>query len=86
MFALRACFPRKRRWSLLVPCVLALVFGLLARSAAGSRVEGFAHVAANGLFGLLLPVACLVIGDAVMGADVAPAPSRSHGWRRCLSA
>jgi hypothetical protein len=70
-FALRACFPRKRRWGLLVPCALALLFGLLARSVeSGSPAEAFAHVAANGLFGLLLPVACLVIGDAVMGAEV----------------
>lgn len=70
-FALRACFPRKRRWGLLLPCALALLFGLLARSAeSGTPAEGFAHVAANGLFGLLLPIACLVIGDAVMGAEV----------------
>ena len=69
-FALRACFPRKRRWILLLPCVLALVFGLLTRSAAGTPAEAFARVAANGLFGLLLPIACLVVGDAVMGADV----------------
>ena len=70
-FALRACFPRKRRWGLLLPCALALLFGLLARSAeSGTPAEGFAQVAANGLFGLLLPIACLVIGDAVMGADV----------------
>jgi hypothetical protein len=71
VFALRACFPRKRRWGLLLPCALALLFGLLARSVeSGTPAEAFAHVAANGLFGLLLPIACLVIGDAVMGAEV----------------
>ena len=69
-FALRACFPRKRRWGLLLPCALALVFGLLARTDSGTPAEAFARVAANGLFGLLLPIACLVIGDAVMGAEV----------------
>ena len=69
-FALRACFPRKRRWGLLLPCAMAILFGLLARSDSGTAAVGFARVAANGLFGLLLPVACLVIGDAVMGADV----------------
>ena len=36
----------------------------------GTASEGFARVADHGLFGLLLPIACLVIGDAVMGADV----------------
>jgi ABC-2 type transport system permease protein len=69
-FALRACFPRKRRWGLLLPCAMALLFGLLARSDSGTPAAAFARVAANGLFGLLLPIACLVIGDAVMGADV----------------
>lgn len=69
-FALRACFPRKRRWGLLLPCAMALLFGLLARSDTGTASEGFARVADHGLFGLLLPIACLVIGDAVMGADV----------------
>jgi hypothetical protein len=49
---------------------MALLFGLLARSDSGTPAAGFARVAANGLFGLLLPIACLVIGDAVMGADV----------------
>jgi ABC-2 type transport system permease protein len=69
-FALRACFPRKRRWGLLLPCAMALLFGLLVRSDGGTSAAGFARVAANGLFGLLLPIACLVIGDAVMGAEV----------------
>jgi len=69
-FALRACFPRKRRWGLLLPCAMALLFGLLARSDSGTASEGFARVADHGLFGLLLPIACLVVGDAVMGADV----------------
>ena len=69
-FALRACFPRKRSWGLLLPCAMALLFGLLARSDSGTASEGFARVADHGLFGLLLPIACLVIGDAVMGAEV----------------
>jgi ABC-2 type transport system permease protein len=70
VFALRACFPRKRRWGLLLPCAVALLFGLLARSGRGTPADAFAEVAAIGLFGLLLPIACLVIGDAVMGAEV----------------
>ena len=69
-FALRACFPRKRRWGLLLPCAVALLFGALARVGTGSPAEEFARVVANGFFSLLLPIACLVIGDAVMGADV----------------
>ena len=69
-FALRACFPRRRRWGLLLPCAMALLFGLLSRSGRGTPFDAFARVADHGLFGLLLPIACLVIGDAVMGADV----------------
>ena len=69
-FTLRSCFPRKRRWGLLLPCVAALLFGLLARSVDDTYAEGFAQVSSFALFGLVLPIACLVIGDAVMGADI----------------
>jgi len=69
-FTLKASFPGRRRWWLLLPCAAAVVFGLLARSIDETAAWGFAQVASNALFGHLLPIACLVIGDAVMGADI----------------
>jgi hypothetical protein len=69
-FTWRASFPRRRRWGLLLPCAGALLFGLLARTVDDTLAKGFAQVATFALFGLLLPIACLVIGDAVMGADI----------------
>jgi hypothetical protein len=36
----------------------------------GSPVVGFSDVAEGGLFRLILPLTCLVLGDAVLGADV----------------
>lgn len=70
-YAVRVCVPPKR-WALLtVPVVVAGLFGLLARvvdeSTAGERL---ATVTGEGLFGLVLPFACLVVGDAVLGAEV----------------
>jgi ABC-2 type transport system permease protein len=69
-YALRACFPPKRRLGLLLPALGALLFGLLARVVDGPRDAALATVADGGLFGVVLPVACLVIGDAVLGAEV----------------
>jgi ABC-type transport system involved in multi-copper enzyme maturation permease subunit len=69
-YTLRACLPLKRRLGLLLPCLGALLFGLLARLTDESAAEGFAAVADVGLFTLVLPIACLVVGDAVLGAEV----------------
>jgi hypothetical protein len=70
-YTLRACLPLKRWFGVLLPCVGALLFGWLARvEHDGGAAEGFADVAENGLFRLILPVSCLIIGDAVLGADV----------------
>ncbi len=69
-YTLRACLPMKRRLGLLLPCLGALLFGLLARLTDESATEGFAAVADVGLFTLVLPISCLVVGDAVLGAEV----------------
>jgi len=69
-YTLRACLPLKRWFGVLLPCAGALLFGLLATVIDDSPEEAFSSVAANGLFGLILPLTCLVIGDAVLGADV----------------
>lgn len=70
-YALRACLPRRRRLGLVLPALGALMFGLLARAVvADTADEAFATVAAAGLFSIILPIGCLVIGDAVLGAEV----------------
>jgi hypothetical protein len=69
-YTLRVCVPPKRAALLALPCVGALLFGLLARAVdeptAALRFNGVAEA----LFGLILPLACLVVGDAVLGAEV----------------
>ena len=70
VYTLRSCFPRKRLMAVLVPCLGALLFGLLAHAVHGGAERGFASVAADGIFGLVVPIAALVIGDSVLGAEV----------------
>jgi ABC-type transport system involved in multi-copper enzyme maturation permease subunit len=66
----RACFPPKRWAAILLPCVGALLFGLLARAVNQPADTAFANIAAEGIFGLVLPIAALVIGDSVLGAEI----------------
>jgi hypothetical protein len=70
-YALRACLPARRWFGVLLPCAGALLFGWLSTVADARTPErAFAGVAELGLFGLVLPLTCLVIGDAVLGADI----------------
>ena len=69
-YTLRTCLPGKRWIGVLLPCAAAVLFGLLVRALDGDPADDFAHVAAEALFGLVLPVTCLVVGDAVLGAEV----------------
>ena len=69
-YALRSCFPTKRRIGLALPAAGALLFALLARLIPDPAPLRLAEVANGGLFGVVLPVGCLVIGDAVLGAEV----------------
>ena len=69
VYALRVCVPPKR-WALLaIPTVGAILFGLLARVIDDPTPEGAFNSVTNGLFALVLPFACLVVGDAVLGAE-----------------
>ena len=70
VYTLQSCFPRKRWMAVLVPCAGALLFGMLAYAVNQSAQRSFATVAADGIFGLVLPIAALVIGDSVLGAEV----------------
>ncbi len=71
VYTLQSCFPRKRWFALLAPCAGALLFGLLAYAVdEDTQTRAFATVAADGIFGLVIPIAALVIGDSVLGAEV----------------
>ncbi len=69
-YTLRSCLPSKRWAAILLPCVGALLFGLLSRAVDARADVAFANVAAEGIFGLVMPIAALVIGDSVLGAEV----------------
>lgn len=69
-YSLRACLPAKRRLALLVPCAAAVLFGLLSRGFGDDAAHSFGRVAAIALFGLVLPVTALVVGDGVLGAEI----------------
>lgn len=70
-YTLRACLPAKRWFGVLLPCVGALLFGWLTVALDGPSTESdFADIADLGLYALILPLTCLIIGDAVLGADV----------------
>jgi hypothetical protein len=69
-YTLRACLPARRWWGVLVPCGGALLFGWLTQVADTTTSRAFEFVAEQGLFGLILPLTCLVVGDAVLGADI----------------
>jgi len=69
-YAVRACLPARRWTGLLVLFGACLAFGLLAHVPDTGRDAAFARVASAGLFGLVLPLGSLVIGDGVLGADI----------------
>ncbi len=69
-YTLRTCFNGKRWIGVLLPCAAAVLFGLLVRALDGTPAHEFAQVASTALFALVLPVTCLVVGDAVLGAEI----------------
>jgi ABC-type transport system involved in multi-copper enzyme maturation permease subunit len=69
-YTFQSCFPRKRWAAVLLPCVGALLFGLLAYAVNDTPERAFGNVAAEGIFGLVMPIAALIIGDSVLGAEV----------------
>ena len=70
LYTLQSCIPPRRWVAVLLPCAGALLFGLLARAVDASPQRAFANVAAEGIFSLVMPIAALVIGDSVLGAEV----------------
>jgi ABC-type transport system involved in multi-copper enzyme maturation permease subunit len=70
VYTLQSCVPPRRWAAVLTPCAGALLFGLLARAVDEPTDRAFANVAAEGIFALLMPIAALVIGDSVLGAEI----------------
>ena len=70
LYTLQSCIPPRRWVAVLLPCAGALLFGLLARAVDLEPERAFANVAAEGIFSLVMPIAALVIGDSVLGAEV----------------
>jgi len=70
VYTLRVCVPPKRAALLALPCVGALLFGLLARTVDDPTPAGRFNSISGARFGLILPLACLVVGDAVLGAEI----------------
>jgi len=68
-YTLRACLPR-RRGLLVLPVVGAVLFGLLSRTVDQASATAFARVGGLALHTLVLPITCLVIGDALLGAEI----------------
>lgn len=67
----RACLPRKRLAVLSLPCAVIVAAGLLSHTVSDvDASESFARISDGLVFGLALPLGALVIGDAVLGAEV----------------
>jgi ABC-2 type transport system permease protein len=69
-YTLRACLPARRWFVLVALCFGAVLFGALTGVLDAPATRGFGDIAEQALFGLILPLTCLAIGDAVLGADV----------------
>lgn len=70
-YVFRACMPRKRLAVLGLPVLVIVVTGLLSRTVSDvDAAESFARIADGMVFGLALPLGALVVGDAVLGAEV----------------
>ena len=69
-YTFQSCLPFRRWIGILLPCCGAVLFGLLSRAAEGRPAEEFANIAAEGILSLVMPVAALIIGDAVLGAEI----------------
>jgi ABC-2 type transport system permease protein len=68
-YTLQACVPR-RRALLVLPVAGAVLFGLLSQLSDEAAVTAFARVGGTAMHTLVLPITCLVVGDALLGAEV----------------
>lgn len=68
-YTLRVCVPR-HRVLLVLPLVGAVLFGLLSQLSDEDAASAFARVGGIGMHTLILPITCLVLGDALLGAEL----------------
>lgn len=68
-YTLRVCLPAKRGL-LLLPLAGAVLFGLLSRLSDEAAVTAYARVGGTAMHTLVLPITCLVVGDALLGAEI----------------
>jgi ABC-type transport system involved in multi-copper enzyme maturation permease subunit len=80
IYTLRSCIPPRRWAAVVAACAGTVLFGLLGRAVFRNETSGFANVACEGIFGLMMPIATLIIGDAVLGAEVR-AGTFHFSWR-----
>lgn len=70
-YVFRACMPRKRLAVLGLPAAVIVLSGVLSRTVTDvDAAESFARIGDGMIFGLALPLGALVIGDAVLGAEI----------------
>lgn len=70
-YVFRACLPLRRLAILALPCLAIVGSGLLSLAVdEPDATEAFARVVGDMAFGLAIPLGTLVIGDAVLGAEV----------------
>ena len=70
-YVFRACVPARRLAVLLLPCAAIVLSGLLSTAVVeNDRGQSFADVVLVIVFGLAMPLGTLVVGDAVLGAEV----------------
>ena len=69
-YTFQSCLPPRRWLGIIVACCGALLFGLLSQTMSYSPAHRFADMAAEGILSLVMPIAALIIGDAVLGAEV----------------
>lgn len=68
-YTLRVCVP-KHRAVLFLPLAGAVLFGLLSRIPSDPAARAFAEVGGSAMHTLILPITCLVVGDALLGAEI----------------
>ncbi|WP_116998668.1 ABC transporter permease [Desertimonas flava] len=69
-YTLRSCVPPRRWAAIVLASTGAVLFGLLAHAVDDTADRAFANVAAEGILSLAMPIAALVIGDSVLGAEM----------------
>jgi len=69
-YTLRSALPARRWLGASIPAAAAILFGLIASTQSTPSDYAFVGVAAASLYMIILPITALVIGDAVMGAEI----------------